>query len=378
MDSSPEDSLMQTLTSSQLFSSHPLPEADPFTPLLSKYLPHQARPSRRNIQAGPDDTTATLIAGRRWQALANRMADQITSRRGVRDATLEDIEAVLSDWCIRLQCLRRLQHLRLLASEAHALFTSLPPSYTIPASSVAGTPFFEPFMPFDLILLQAVIPIYLRGDHYLVLQHLQEISYGCKLEYRRTQDAIWITRLRSTAVAIVNVLYSIGELQQALDLLGSLAKHEDSPERLADLCMLALEMGDVGAADTILERLRSSKGASQSTETLQIARLLCDGQWAKAEEGARAKVQSDSTDVTAKVNLATCYLYTEKTQEGIEILEVLARTEPDRFYSSETNISNLISLQELQAGDQIANKLDLLKECSRYASESLSLDCLRL
>lgn len=64
--------------------------------------------------------------------------------------------------------------------------------------------------------------------------------------------------------------------------------------------------------------------------------------------------------------------------QGMEILESLARTEPDKFYNSETNISNLISLQELQAGDQIANKLDLLKECSRYASETLSLDCLRL
>lgn len=58
---SPEDALMQAITSSQLFASHPLPESDPFTPLLSRYLPHQPRPQRKSIQAGPQDTTASLI-----------------------------------------------------------------------------------------------------------------------------------------------------------------------------------------------------------------------------------------------------------------------------------------------------------------------------
>lgn len=58
---SPEDTLMQTLTSARLFSSHPLPENDPFTPLLARYLPVQARPQRKNAQAGPDESTASLI-----------------------------------------------------------------------------------------------------------------------------------------------------------------------------------------------------------------------------------------------------------------------------------------------------------------------------
>lgn len=58
---SPEDALMQAITSSQLFASHPLPESDPFTPLLSRYLPHQPRLQLKSTQAGPQDTTASLI-----------------------------------------------------------------------------------------------------------------------------------------------------------------------------------------------------------------------------------------------------------------------------------------------------------------------------
>lgn len=243
------------------------------------------------------------------------MADDILNRRGTRENTLEDIQAVLSQWTIRLQCLRRLHHLRMLASEASALFGSLPPSFTMPPHTNPETPFFESLMPFDLIVLQAVVPVYLRGDQHLVLQHLQEISYGCKLEYRRTQDPVWVTRLRNTAIAIINILYSIGDVQQALALLRSLAEQEPTPERLADLCMLFLEMGDLQEADAVLERLNTLDGASHPSLSLQVARLLCEGQWAAAEDLARTGIKSDSTSIAAKVSLAACCLYTEKTQE---------------------------------------------------------------
>lgn len=420
---SPEDDLMQSLTSGQLFSSHPLPENDPFTPLLARYLPHQARPQRKTDQAGADDTTASLIvclsrssdylphtitlivlpqARQRWQALANRIGDEILERRGSRNNSLQDVEAVLSKWTIRLQCLRRLQRLHVLASEATALFGSLPPLYTLPQhpKTHIDAPIFETYIPFELILLQAVLPTYLRGDQHMVLQHLQEIAYACKLEYRRTHDAVWVKRLQTTAMAIVNVLYAIGEAQQAMDLLQSLAQQQQKQDaqQLGDLCMLALDIGDMNTAESLLKKLRDVSQTSEECQSLEVAKLLCEGQWSSAEEAARTWSTSASSSITAKVNLAACCMYTDTVEEvcmirvdvsgqadfktilhqGIEILEALARTEPERFYNSETNISNLVALQELRAGDQTANKLDLLKECSRYASESLSLDCLRL
>lgn len=54
--------LLKVLTSGQLYASYPLPESDPFTPLLARYLPVQSRPNqRRHGQWTPDETTAALI-----------------------------------------------------------------------------------------------------------------------------------------------------------------------------------------------------------------------------------------------------------------------------------------------------------------------------
>lgn len=379
---SPEDDLMQALTSEVLFSSHPLADSDPFTPLLARFLPLQARPQPRNYRAKPADTTDSLITEGRWQTLANRMAEEILDVRGTRSNTLQDVEAVLSKWAIRLQCLRRLQRLNMLVSEANALFGTLPQLYTLP-SHVAGQseePIFESYIPFNLVLLQAVLPTYLNDDQYVVLTHLQEISWGCKLEYRRTRASHWVTRLRTTAIAMVNVLYTLGETRQAMDLLHSIAEAGQGKDTtmISAVCMLAMTIGDMQLANSILDQLKSVDETSDEYKSMEVAKLLCDGEYKAAEETARGWFMSSDNNRHAKVTLSACCLYSEKVQEGIDLLESLARTEPEQFYNSETNISNLISLQELQAGDHIANKLDLLKECSRYATESLSLGCLRL
>ena len=60
------------------------------------------------------------------------------------------------------------------------------------------------------------------------------------------------------------------------------------------------------------------------------------------------------------------------------MLEAQSRKSPIEFFNEETCVSNLITLQELQSGDQLANKLSLLREASKYASESIRSDCLRL
>lgn len=64
--------------------------------------------------------------------------------------------------------------------------------------------------------------------------------------------------------------------------------------------------------------------------------------------------------------------------KGIELLEAASRQSPLEFYNEESCVSNLITLQELQAGEQFANKLDLLRESSKYASEGFRGEALRL
>jgi hypothetical protein len=60
------------------------------------------------------------------------------------------------------------------------------------------------------------------------------------------------------------------------------------------------------------------------------------------------------------------------------MLEAQSRKSSIEFFNEETCVSNLITLQELQSGDQLANKLSLLREAGKYASESIRSDCLRL
>lgn len=253
------------------------------------------------------------------------MAEEILVRQGTQNNTLQDIEAVLSRWTVRLQCLRRLQRLQGLASEANALFSSLPQLYTLPlhTGQQQSEAIFETYIPFDLILLQAVLPAYLRGDQFIVLRHLQEIAYGCKLEYRRTREVHWITKLHTTGIAMVNVLYALGETRQAVDLLSSLVEQNkrQDVQLLSALGRLAMDIGDMRTADSVIVELKSLDEGSDEYKSLRIAKLLCDGDWNQAEQTARAWSNSTRGSSTlAKANLAACCMYSERVQEVINFL----------------------------------------------------------
>lgn len=249
------------------------------------------------------------------------------TRQNTKDNTLQDIEAVLVKWTIRLQCLRRLQRLHILASEANALFSSLPQLYTLPLHSAQqqNEAIFETYIPFDLILLQAVLPAYLRGDQYIVLNRLQEIAYGCKLEYRRTRESHWITKLQTTGMAMVNVLYALGESRQAADLLRSLVEQnkERDAQLLGALCMLAMDIGDIQTADSVIAELKNLDGGSDECKSLEVARLLCNGSWNEAQQAARSWSTSKAESRLAKSNLAACCMYCDRVQEVTSFLPSL-------------------------------------------------------
>jgi tetratricopeptide (TPR) repeat protein len=204
----------------------------------------------------------------------------------------------------------------ILVSEANGLFTQLPPSYNIiEAQHQPNNLFFQAFIPFELILLRVTLPVYLRGDLYLVLQQLQETAYGCRLEYQRTGNSAWIANLRATAVSMVNVLYRLQELEQAMALLRQIADDSGKPQTLVDLCLLALDMGDIDTATSFLDKIRDTPDSSIILSTLEVARLLCDGQFKEAEVLARSNREQTRDDLISKANLAACCMYNGKVQE---------------------------------------------------------------
>lgn len=240
------------------------------------------------------------------------------SRRTIQAPSNEDIYAVLSLWALRLTCLRRIHHFSILASEANALFSQLPPCFDLPGtpSSHANYPVFDVRIPFDITLLKAALPSYLGGDLYLALQSLQEIAYACKLEFRRTQDSVWLDRLQVTALAIASVLIQLREIQQAVDLLEELFEATEDPQFLQALCLAALELGDLRTSEQVISKLESiNSNKPVDVSTLRLMQKLCQGQWKEAEAFARSNLEDVKGDYTRRVNLAVCCMYTGQVQE---------------------------------------------------------------
>ena len=53
------------------------------------------------------------------------------------------------------------------------------------------------------------------------------------------------------------------------------------------------------------------------------------------------------------------------------MLQELATEAPRSFYNEETFLLNLVTLQEMQAGNAFTTKLDILKQATRWSNEGV-------
>lgn len=190
----------------------------------------------------------------------------------------------------------------ILANESSALISYLPPFF--PAKPLPPYDrkeiFFNTFVPFELILFYAILPMHLGGDRYAVVEELQDIIQGCKREHFRSQDNIWKDRMEETGLAMAGVLVEMGELSLGARLLMDLAKQQGSIQAYKAAFLVYLEMGLVNEAEAVLQTLKGSNMSEAEVLVLEAVHMLAIGDASGAEEKANAAehVKADQTLVS--------------------------------------------------------------------------------
>jgi hypothetical protein len=222
----------------------------------------------------------------------------------------------------------------ILANESSALISYLPPFY--PAKPLPPYNrkeiFFNTFVPFELILFYAILPMHLGGDRHAIVEELQDIIQGCKREYFRSQADVWKGRMEETGLAMAGVLVEMNEVALAAELLMDLAKQQESTQAYRAAFLVYLEMGLVKEAEAVLQILKDRGIAEADILPLEAIYMLAIGDVTAAEGKAKAahEVQVDQALVRgrflasslqyqlklqaaqAKGNLASIQLYTGK------------------------------------------------------------------
>lgn len=198
--------------------------------------------------------------------------------RGRNIASVQDLPAevhdILMQWVTRFHCLRRLRLLQILAEEAQIVLNLLPTAFA-GSSRQPSKPYFVKYIPFQLLLFKATLPVNFNGDLQDVLADLQDLVIGCKHELRRTQESLWKDNLRTATMAAASVLVQMDAWSQAYRMLQTLAKLDDSDELLQAIVLLQLEIGDVSAAEATLTK--STAMTDEMRGQLQFAVDMANG-----------------------------------------------------------------------------------------------------
>lgn len=282
---------------------------------------------------------------RRWRQLADWTADAIVISHDSEGADAQSIHRILQLWVVRIQCLRKLAGpgaKGILAHETDNLLECLPPFYPNPIPPYnAKERFFNSFIPFELILTYALLPVHLFAegpplDGHLVLQRLQDILVGCKHEYWRTQDGIWVERIRRVGICMANVLVRMQEWEQATSVLQGLRSNEGAGggsnqgarEVQEALLLVYLEQSRLEEAAELLQTMddkaldgdEARQRRKATVDRLRILLLTAQGLPDEAESLSEQVYDRRRTDVSERAlgdacNLAACRLYAGKTAE---------------------------------------------------------------
>lgn len=166
----------------------PIPNTDPLTNLLIKYIPPERRPARDISGEWQHTDFHTLVMTNSWRALARMARDRIVS------SNPGDVGLILELWSLRLTSLARLRLFNQTSAELSNLYAVLTAS-SIPAESplspLDGRPrglsprayLWERLVPFELEVLHAKTR-YWAGDHMGYVDELAVLVARCKRKAR--------------------------------------------------------------------------------------------------------------------------------------------------------------------------------------------------
>ncbi|KAF8634596.1 hypothetical protein AX17_004185 [Amanita inopinata Kibby_2008] len=384
----------------------PIPNTDPLTNLLSKYIyPPETRPVRDLTGEWHRNDFHTLVMTNSWRALARMARDRLVTTNP------EDLNMVLNLWYIRLSCLARLRLFNQTSAECTNLFAVL-----IAVEPVeARIWLFDNALPFELEVMHARLK-YWAGDHMGYLDALYALLQKCRAKARQagreaaalaaaragagisfksvddgsTVTAVmWKERGVRMCLIIASQLMEMKEYAAATKLLEPLCeqKQHDTEDRpntsvsalRSSIGRMYLQAGNLHMAARHFAAAAKDPAAEPAMKEMNSALFACaDGQWERASETLRKLLERDAENYVAVSNMAVALLGQGKVSEGISTLEAALQTSPSSVVVAEPFLFNLSTLYELRFAGSIDKKRGLLIEVAKWSGDGLKATCLKL
>ncbi|KAF9530442.1 hypothetical protein CPB83DRAFT_850931 [Crepidotus variabilis] len=374
----------------------PIPNTDPLTTLLNKYIyPPERRPPRDLTGEWQRSDFHTLVMTNSWRALARMARDRLVS------ADASDLTLILGLWHLRLSCLARLRLFNQTSAETTNLFTALaaiePPE--------ARAYVYERILPFELEVVQTRLK-YWSGDHMGYLDSLSALLKKCRIKCRAVSAAIangvsghnvrgrrdpladeslipmWKERGARIALILASQMVDMKELIAAANLLEPLASSQGADCSVilrSSIGRIYLQGGYLDAAKRhfalVDEDLQADVNLKKTNKALILA---AEGEWAQASEILRKVLEKDGENYVAVNNLAVALLSQGKLQDGIQVLEDALNASPSSVVVAEPFLFNLSTLYELRASFGLEKKKELLANVAKWSGDGLRTNCLKM
>ncbi|TBU27304.1 hypothetical protein BD311DRAFT_665670 [Dichomitus squalens] len=356
----------------------PIPNTDPLSTLLTKYIPPDKRPPRDltgdYVRSGGE--IHPLVMTNSWRAIARQARDRIV------EADPEEVSYILSLWYLRLSSLARMRLFNQTSAECTNLFTVLhaiePPD--------ARAFLFDRVLPFELDVLYAKLK-YWAGDHMGYLDALAALLQRCKRKARAARAdaataAMWTERGARVCLIIASQLVEMKDFAAAARILEPLCVQKDgltSPALRSAVARVYLQGGHISMAAQHLAAVAEDPTADPAQKAMNAALFAsAEGDWARAEAELRGILAADPENFVAVNNLAVALLNQGKLKEGIEALEAALRASPATIVTAEPFLFNLSTLYELRSAAGADKKRDLLIEVAKWAGDGLRTTCLKM
>ncbi|KAI0705216.1 hypothetical protein BC835DRAFT_1403779 [Cytidiella melzeri] len=356
----------------------PIPNTDPLTTLLTKFLPQERRPTRDLTGQWHHADFHTLVMTNSWRAIARMARDRLVS------ANPEDLALILSLWYLRLSALARMRLFNQTSAECANLFMVI---NSIQPES-ARTWLYDRLLPFELEVLHAKTK-YWAGDHMGYLDSLVVLLKRCRQQARQSArkkdqvaNGMWKERGARLCLIIASQLIEMKDFIAAAKILEPLCKQEDgtrSAHLQSAVARIYLQGGCVEMAVKHFSDVVQDPTAEASLKTMNAALLAAaEGDWEKADQAFRQILQSEPDNYLAVNNLAVTLLSQGHIKEGIQILEDALKSSPSLITVAEPLLFNLSTLYELRSATAAQKKRELLIEVAKWAGDGLRTACLKM
>ncbi|KAF8515069.1 hypothetical protein JB92DRAFT_2916098 [Gautieria morchelliformis] len=352
----------------------PIPNTDPLSTLMTKYVPDPNRRISRDI-SGEWKTKDfhNLVMSNHWRALAQMARDRIVN------APANDLEHILGLWYLRLNCLARLRLFNQTSAECSNLFAVL----NNVESPQARAHLFDEVLPFELEIMHARLK-YWAGDHLGYLDALSPLLRKCKVRARAATEsataAMWTERGTRVSLTIASQLVEMRDFGAAARFLEPLCQRgEGSPALRSAIARIYLQGGHLGAASQHLAAVEADPSADDITKDMNRAvESAAYGHWDMAIQALERVLRVDPDDALAANNLAVALLSSGKLEGGIRVMESALRANPIAVTATEPWIFNLSTLYELRSTTTWEKKRDLLIDVAKWSGDGLKTSCLKL